>query len=145
MDFELDDELIMAQSQIGSILDSFTVSCCKLDLTSQPVQHLMLCHQGLKPCDKSTIIKQLAETASMLTHFATSQLLFSSLTKEDQLILLKNNIPLYLQYVLARYFTAESGLDQLNWILEGQITTESNEATKIQRISFFMTITLAFR
>jgi hypothetical protein len=50
--------------------------------------------------------------------------------------LLKNNIPLYLQYVMARYFSAETGIEQVNWILEGQLITESlDEITKLSRIS----------
>ena len=136
MDFEMDESLLTAQSQIGTILDEFILSCCKLDLNSEPVQNLMLCHQGLKMFDNSTLISQLAEIASMLTHFAASQLLFSSLTKEDQVILLKNNVPLYLQYILARYFNAETGFEQINWILEGQITFDSDDLSKFQKFSF---------
>jgi hypothetical protein len=36
-------------------------------------------------------------------------------------LLLKTNIPLYLQYVLARYFESESGYEQLCWIFQGPI------------------------
>jgi hypothetical protein len=37
---------------------------------------------------------------------------------------------------LARYFSAESGIEQLNWILEGQLVMESiEEIGKISRIS----------
>ena len=72
----------------------------------------------------------------MVTEFASSQFLFKSLTKDDQITLLKNNIPLYLQYVMARYFSAETGIEQLNWILEGQLIMESlEEITKLSRIS----------
>jgi hypothetical protein len=71
-----------------------------------------------------------------LTDFAASQYLFSSLCKEDQTILLKNNIPLYLQYIIARYFTADTGFEQLSWILEGQILIESiEEVTRLHRIT----------
>jgi hypothetical protein len=50
--------------------------------------------------------------------------------------LLKNNIPLYLQYILARYFSADTGVEQLNWILEGQIAIDSLDVvTSLSRIS----------
>jgi hypothetical protein len=72
----------------------------------------------------------------MLTEFAYTQFLFLSLTKEDQITLLKNNIPLYLQYVAARYFTAETGVEQLSWILEGQLSLESiEEVGKMSKIT----------
>jgi len=73
----------------------------------------------------------------MMTEFATSQFLFTTLTREDQEILLKNNIPLYLQYIMARYFHADTGMDQLTWMLEGQVAIDSIEdVTNLSRISF---------
>ena len=86
--------------------------------------------------EKTTLISQLSMIATMLTSFAYTQSLFLSLTREDQGTLLKNNIPLYLQYVIARYFSAETGLEQLNWILEGQITIDSiEELTSLNHIN----------
>jgi hypothetical protein len=71
-----------------------------------------------------------------ITDFAASLFLFKSLSKEDQKILLENNIPLYLQYIIARYFTSETGFDQLSWILEGQMLMESIEnVTKLSRVT----------
>ena len=73
------------------------------------------------------LISQLSMIASMITEFATSLFHFKSLTPEDQITLLKCNIPLYLQYVMARYFNAGTGLEQLSWILEGQVSISSAE------------------
>lgn len=71
----------------------------------------------------------------MLTDFAYTQFIFLSLTKQDQMVLLKYNIPLYLQYVLGRYFSAETGVEQLSWILEGQFSGESiEEVSKLSKI-----------
>ena len=44
--------------------------------------------------------------------------------------LLRANIPLYLQYVTARYLQAPTGLDQLTWILEGKLFTDSVSESK---------------
>ena len=123
------------RAQLSTVLDAFTLITGKLSLSSELAQDLIQNHQHLKPIQKVTIISQLSTIASMLTEFAASQFLFKNLTKEDQVMLLKNNIPLYLQYVMARYFSAETGIEQLNWILEGQLVIESlEEITKLTRI-----------
>jgi len=36
--------------------------------------------------------------------------------------LLRKNLPLFMQYIIANYFGADSGTEQLNWILMGQIS-----------------------
>jgi hypothetical protein len=59
----------------------------------------------------------------MVTEFATALFHFKTLHPDDQVALLKCNIPLYLQYILARYFCAKTGIEQLSWILEGQLST----------------------
>ena len=91
------------RSQLSNILDSFTLSTGKLALNSDQTSELVESHQRNKKWNKGTLVRQLSLIASVLTEFASSQLLFRSLSKEDQIILLKNNIPLYLQYVVARY------------------------------------------
>jgi hypothetical protein len=63
----------------------------------------------------------------LVTEFAFSQKLFQSLRVEDQKKLLSKNIPLYLQYVLARYFCSETGIEQLSWLLEGHIPIQTIE------------------
>lgn len=106
---------------MSNVLDSFAFATCKLDLECDAAQTLILMHQQLRPLDKTSLITQLSSVASALTQFALSKNAFASLNKEDQIFLLKNNIPLYLQYITARYFSAETGFDQLSWILEGQL------------------------
>ena len=129
-------EFLSLHFQLSSILDAFTLTSGKLNATSKSAHSLVLIHQRKRPMEKSSLICQLSLIASMLTEFAYTQFLFLSLCKEDQTTLLKNNIPLYLQYITARYFSAETGIDQLNWILEGQLALESiEEVTKISRIS----------
>jgi hypothetical protein len=66
------------------------------------------------------------------------------------MVLMKTNIPLYLQYILARYFTATSGNEQISWILEREISEQSNEKIKNltlndfdSDISFFPSIGIA--
>jgi len=54
-------------------------------------------HLRKKPLEKATMVSQISMIAMMLTEFASSQFLFRTLSREDQAILLKNNIPLYIQ------------------------------------------------
>ena len=98
---------------MSSILDAFALSSAKLSPNTPQAQDLIRNHLRLKPLDKTTIVNQISMIAFMLSEFATSQYLFSTLKREDQIILLKNNIPLYLQYVMARYFHAETGIINL--------------------------------
>ena len=131
----LSSTFLSLRSQLSSILDAFTIISGKLSLDSNLAEDFILNHQRQKSLEKTTLMSQLSMIASTLTEFASSQFLFSSLCKEDQTTLLKNNIPLYLQYILARYFSAETGLEQLNWILEGQINIESIEmVTSLSRV-----------
>ncbi len=136
LDTSYRSNFLSLRSQLSNILDAFTLITGKLCLTSDLSQDLIMNHQRQKSMQKTTLLTQLSMIASTLTEFASSQFLFSSLCQEDQTTLLKNNIPLYLQYVLARYFSADTGLEQLNWILEGQICIESIEVvTSLSRIS----------
>ena len=122
----------MMESQLSSILDGFSLLAGKISIqNSQLVQN----HLG-RPPDKDSLISHLVQLAALMTEFASSQLIFSSLDRDDQNMLLKNNVPLYLQYIVARYFSAATGVDQLSWILEGQINMESIEVVqKLHRIS----------
>ena len=119
------DELFLAlRNRFTTILDTFTIISDKLGPHSFLTQQLIRTHQRHLEVSKKTLVSQLGVIAMAIKEFALSQFLFSSLCKEDQEILLRNNIPLYLQYVLARYFSADSGLSQLSWISEGQISAE---------------------
>ena len=123
-DFHHTDQL---QSLLTQVLDAFTLTCGKLNPNSNRVQELVLAHQRRKPLDKMTIIAQLGTIASLITEFASSLAPFKSLPAADQFTLLKCNIPLYLQYIVARYFTSSTGLEQLSWILEGQFSIPAEE------------------
>ena len=83
----------------------------------------------------NTLLRQLSSVANSLTEFAKSQFAFNSLSQEDQTVLLSYNVPLYLQYVVAKYFSAKTGLDQLNWILQGQENWSEHPETGFIRIS----------
>ena len=103
--------------QLSNIFDAFALATGKISITSSQTFQLIKNHQGSLPMTKNTLVDHLSHVASLVTEFASAQITFSSLNREDQIILLKNNVPLYLQYIIARYFSAATGLDQLSWIL----------------------------
>jgi hypothetical protein len=51
---------------------------------------------------------------------------FARLPKEDQENLLKENSALYVQYILAQYFSIENGQEQLEWITETKLPDEKS-------------------
>ena len=129
-------DFLSMPAQLCYVLEAFTLATGKLNWSTEHNQELILTHQRKIPMAKNTFTNQLSMVTFALTDFASSLYLFSSLSKEDQIILLRHNIPLYLQYIIARYFSSETGFEQLSWILEGQILIESiEEVTKLHRIS----------
>ena len=61
---------------------------------------------------------------------------FLHLPKIDQRKLLARNVPLYIQYVLARYINSESGYKQVSWLLGAHVPPmTSKEKSKLKKIS----------
>ena len=114
-------------SHMKEILDAFAFTTGKLNPNSNFAQNLIQHHLRARHLDKTTLISQLSLLASVIAEFASTQFVFASLKKEDQKILLQNNVPLYLQYILARYLGSGSGLEQISWILEGQVSLQNIE------------------
>ena len=63
----------------------------------------------------------LLNVVTAFTRFAKQLPLFRSLNQEDQTALVTKNAFLFVQYLLGRYFSAPSGIDQLSWILDSHV------------------------
>ncbi len=122
------------KSQLNNVLDGFSFVTGKFDSHSETATQIVGFHQRKRPLNKFTIMSHLKTFESTIAKFAFSQPTFASLTKQDQNVLLDNNVPLYIQYILARYFSAESGLEQISWVMEGQISLQSIE--EVQNLHF---------
>ena len=46
---------------------------------------------------------------------------FLHLPKSDQRKLLARNVPLYIQYILAKYINSDTGYEQVKWLLGNHI------------------------
>ena len=127
---------IFRQSQLNKVLDAFALASGKLAPSPDQVRDLLLIHQMRRPPDKASIISQLGRMATVITDLSSSLPGFKYLRQDDRTVLLKANVSLYLQYVLARYFCSTTGLEQVDWILEGQFSAASpEEAASLRRIS----------
>lgn len=116
-----------SRAQLGFILDAFAFATGSINPDSDTSGLMNNIHQGRIPIEKFAVFAQLREISKLVDSFARSLPLFRGLKRSDQELLLKNNTPLYIQYILARYFRSESGLEQLAWIQEGQISLTSIE------------------
>ena len=56
---------------------------------------------------------------------------FINLHKSDQRKLLARNVPLYVQYVLARYINSDSGYEQIRWLLGSEIMSYEESKNNI--------------
>ncbi len=81
---------------------------------------LTACHLGLSKLTAPDLRQHLVRLARMLRHFALLQPEFAELSAHDQRQLLARNAPLFLQFVLGRYLSAESPADQIAWLLLGE-------------------------
>lgn len=61
-------------------------------------------------------------------------LLFQGLNRIDQENLLATNGALYLNYILGKYFTAEKGTEQLEWLLGSRFVNHVNRNLELARV-----------
>lgn len=66
---------------------------------------------------------QISKVFEKLTvQFASKNVLFQQLSSHDQALLLESNRNLFHQFILAQYFSASSGFEQLYWILGPKVS-----------------------
>ena len=92
-------------------------------------QKLISYHLGAGIFTKSDLEFFISETEKHFKNFAVSQREFSDLPKEDQDLLLVENMPLFVNFVLSNYIMADSGLDQIVWILGPRAFSHASSET----------------
>lgn len=92
-----------------------------LQTESQFAQDLLAFHLGFRIPDKSSLTRHLKKLAQVFWTFAQQQPEFNSLSKCDQRRLMYHNAPLFIQFVLGKYFTSSWGIEQCQWLFLGQI------------------------
>ena len=91
-------------------------------------------HTGFAMLTKAQLSGHMAYFDAVFKSFAGKIDDFQSLGVGDQSILLRRNSPHFVQYVLARYFYADSGSEQLSWMLPHFIASQVQAGLK--RFSF---------
>ena len=83
------------------------------------VKSLVSCHLGYTALTRPSLREHLVRLARLLRHFALLQPEFAELSRHDQRQLLRRNVPLFLQFVLGRYLSAETPAEQVEWLVLG--------------------------
>ena len=117
----------LEQSQV---VQSFARISAKLHLSQEFLDN----HHRKKPLEKRPLFSQLNMISMVFSDFAKTQDSFAALQATDQEMLLKNNSQLYIQYILARYFSADTGLEQVLWVSQGNFP--SKNISTLHKISF---------
>jgi hypothetical protein len=113
------------------VLQSFSTAFFSINKLSDSAKDCVLVHQGKKVIDTKILITQLNEIASKVLKFASLLPCFRTIHDDDKAALLQTNVKLYFQYVLARYFSSNSGPEQLSWILQDNLSHKQAENLKI--------------
>ena len=121
------------------VLQAFTDVFVPTIELSESDKDLVLVQQGRKVFDKEVLIFQLNEIYSKVVKFASLLPSFTNLHPDDKAALLENNVQLFLQYVLARYFSSISGLEQLSWILQDNVGNRLTEKVKMDLLQIRLT------
>jgi hypothetical protein len=72
-------------------------------------------HRGEYVLSKSSLLDHIVILGKQFKHFALLHKEFLDLPKGDKRKLLARNTPLYVQYILGRYISADFGREQFNW------------------------------
>ena len=107
----------IGEKQVQKILSCFNFTRNQMVLRACFKEELLNYHKGELILTKRTLFQYIVELGNQFKHFALMHKEFLSLPKNDQRKLLLRNSPLYVQYILGRYITAESAVEQLYWFL----------------------------
>ena len=105
---------------MNTILNDFTIANAEVSVQSEKVDFVMMGHTESWNWNEShtqALMMSIANLYHVIENFAKKSRLFRTIRMEDQLILLRHNASLYIHYILARYCAADTGLEQLDWIL----------------------------
>ena len=112
--------------QITQILQFFSGVVIREEstLTDELIDKIVNFHLGKGQLSETDFFAFIAHLATTVTNFAKSQLTFQTLTYGDQIKQCSRGSSLYIQYVIARYFTSLTGFEQLQWMLGERLAAE---------------------
>ena len=108
----------LGRRQVQKVLAAFKLTCVQVQIDPHFVDTMVSFHRGdISKVPKQLFIEHLKNMNQQYQHFAMLHREFLSLHKRDKQSLVQRNAPLFIQYILGRYFTSETGYEQLKWIL----------------------------
>lgn len=127
-------------SIVKKLIDCFMFTCNQTALVEDTFdfsKELLSYHQGERIMTRKSFFRHLRTLGSQFRHFAIINKDFVNLSKDDQRKLLARNTPLYIQYMLARYITGETGFEQLEWMLGVTLPKHlsSDEKVNLRKVS----------
>jgi len=132
----LQDSRIIGETLLKKVIMNFNLSSNQSSVDLDFIAELVSFHKGHQTMSRQRFCNHLRALATQLNHLALMSKEFINLHKSDQRKLLARNVPLYVQYILARYINSDSGYEQIRWLL-GNHAPEMNsrEKSKLKKIS----------
>lgn len=127
--------------QVEKVLACFILTCGQMVADACFKVELLSYHQGVGLLSRNSFLTNLTSLATQFRHFALMHQEFLRLPKSDQRKLLSRNTPLFIQYVIARYITGETGYEQIGWLL-GNISNSFRALSILSNLCNFQVITL---
>merc|ERR1712117_129624 len=115
--------------EMNNILKSFTCAIMAKNnrLPDELICRIVAAHSDKGCCLAEQDMTQLISHFVMtMTTFAKTRPFFQSLSNQEQIKARSKTASLYIQYILGRYFSSESGLEQLKWLLDVQMPPEAH-------------------
>ena len=108
----------VGRRQVQKVLAAFRLTCVQVDIDPHFVDTMVAFHRGdISKVPKQLFIAHLKHMNQQYQHFAMLDKAFLGLPKRDKQSLVQRNAPLFIQYILGRYFSSETGYEQLKWLL----------------------------
>ena len=108
----------LGRRQVQKVLAAFRLTCVQVDIDPHFVDTMVAFHRGdISKVPKTLFITHLKHLNLQYQHFAMLDKAFLGLSKRDKQSLVMRNAPLFIQYILGRYFSSETGYEQLKWLL----------------------------
>ena len=121
---------------INNTLQCFSAAICNQNVRLQDdfIQKIVWFQRGEQQLSKDDILAIISHLVITITTFAKSQALFQNLSADGQIRLCSRGASLYIQYVMARFFTSKNGREQLQWLLGIQTPVDALQGYSNYRV-----------
>ena len=121
---------------ILSIFQSYVLTMADMKIAQGFFDQIMDLHNGYRTLTFPDLIIHICNVVKSFTAFANKLFVFKSLSLADRATLITHNGQLFAQYLLGRYFSAPSGLDQVTWLLDTNVPDRIDDMVSLLSVSF---------